>query len=97
MTYETVLVRGCMGKPYISVLVLERNKLKYVANCESIERLEAGLTQPVGVAPDDVFRYDEVAYSRICELWNKKRTLTHEEWRRCMTESTGAERISVEV
>jgi len=65
----TVIVRAFGGEPVKMEVVDRWNNLVYVARPESIERIEAGSSEPVGVPSEDVFLFDQEAYDSLISGW----------------------------
>ena len=80
MQHEKVLARGSGGRPYVLVLVSRTNKLCYLANSNLLDRVRAGLSEPVGVPSEDVFPYNKEAADRLAALWSARGFISLEEW-----------------
>ena len=61
-----VIVRALGAQPVAAVAMDKANGLVYVAKRESLQRVELGLTEPVGVPASDVFEFDQTVYERLC-------------------------------
>ena len=64
-----VIVRSFGGEPVALVAIDRSDKLVYVANPNSLSRVESGLTEPVGVPIDDAFEYDMSLYQELRKRW----------------------------
>jgi hypothetical protein len=60
-----VLVRAMNNEPKHLIAVDSDDRLMFVANPLSLERLRDGLTEPVGVPREDVFEFDAALAERI--------------------------------
>lgn len=66
---DIVIVRAYRDEPVRLMAFSRENRLVYVASESSLERIEAGLSQPIGVPSEDVFSFDETLYETMRAKW----------------------------
>ncbi len=64
-----VIVTAFRGRPVHMIEIARANNLVYVASRESLDRINAGASEPVGVPTSDVMEYDEIAFSNLRQSW----------------------------
>jgi hypothetical protein len=67
-----VIVRAFGGEPLRRVVVNIGERLIYIANPDLLERVNSGESSAVGFPPDDVFDFDDKAFSALRSEWNEK-------------------------
>jgi hypothetical protein len=64
-----VIVRAMENEPVRLIAVRASNRIVYVANPDSMQKIESGVTEPVGVPREDVFEYDQKTFLGLKEQW----------------------------
>lgn len=80
MLNDIVLVRALDGEPVKLVAVERGYGIVYAANPNSLDRVVAGESWPIGFPEEDVFRYDENAYRQLRDRWQATRRLDRGQW-----------------
>jgi hypothetical protein len=66
---SVVIVRAFGDQPLKRIVVGAVEDRVLIANPASLERIEAGQTEPVALPRSDVFQYDDVAYEALETEW----------------------------
>lgn len=81
MTSPTVLVRAYDGRPVKMVAMAAEAGVIYVANPNSMRRVERGEASPVGFPESDVYEYADDAFEVLRTAWEKDGFVGREYWR----------------
>jgi hypothetical protein len=66
-----VIVRAFGGEPLKRVVVNIGEKLVYIANPDLLSRVQSGESSAVGFPPNDVYIYEDIAFSRLASEWGE--------------------------
>ena len=66
---NNVIIRAFGEEPVVLCALARDRRLIYVANPDSLGRVEAGLTEPVGVPIEDAFRFESDLYQKLRKRW----------------------------
>jgi len=82
MSYQFIIVRAYLGEPLRRVKIGSGDRVIFVASEESLERVRAGESVSIGFPKEDVFEFEDDAYSALKMQWGMTARTGAELWRR---------------